>query len=122
MPALLDKSARKIYRVSMPQLQGPEGQQLSQAAQRATVAAVQESYLLSGCADYIENVVPLWEEFSPWAKFRKGSSTIQTLEETELEDYRPVPAQRTFTVPVRYVVRGRGKPMPFDFDFDDEEE
>lgn len=102
----------------MPQLQGPEGKELSQAA----IAAVSEFCLLSDHVDYIENVVPLWEEFSPWAKFRKGSSTIQTLEETELEDYQPVPAQRTFTVPVRYVVRGRGKPMPFDFDFDDEEE
>jgi hypothetical protein len=122
MPALLDRSDRKIHEVSMPQLQGPGGQELSHAAQRATVAAVPESYLLSGRVNYIENVVPLWEEFSPWAKFRKGSSTLQTLEETELEDYRPVPAQRIFTVPVRYVVRGRGKPMPFDFDFDDEEE
>ena len=98
----------------MPQLQGPEGRELSQAA----VAAVPES--LSGCVDYIENVVPLW------AKFRTACSTVQILEETELleklENYRPVPAHRTFTVPVRYVVRGRGKPMPFDFDFDDEEE
>ncbi len=117
MPTVLNRSGRKINRVLMPQLQGPEGQELSQAAQRATVAAVPESYLLSGRVDYIENVVPLW------AKFRTTRSTVQILEETEkLENYHPVPTQRTFTVPVRYVVRGRGKPMPFDFDFDDEEE
>ena len=43
------------------------------------------------------------------------NGSASELDQEEI-DYQPMPPSRTFSVPTRYVFRGKGKPLPYNYD------
>ena len=98
MPALtIPQTRQKMQYISLSgditnPLQGFEGQELLRLA---------------------EKLSEYWE-----SRCRQSYILREALETMRLEPigYEPIPPKRTFTVPVRYYLRGRGEPLSYQID------
>ena len=98
MPALTSLPTRqKMQYITLPRdltfpFRGPAGRELERSAEKLS------AYLEDSC--------------------KQSYILHEALETIRLEPigYEPIPPKRTFTVPVRYYLRGRGEPLSYQID------